>query len=147
MTKKEMASKLLECFPKSFINHNGEFIAHKKSNTYMLLDNKETWLDVAVGLVEWFSRAAYKTQCYKSDAADAKFHRFMLDGINKFLAPAKPLTNKDMELVYIYLGNGVHHALAVEFVESDCDMEILRAYSKEQDPEFYARWEGSPCRD
>lgn len=132
MTKEELASKLLECFPKSFINHQGEFIAHKKSNTYMLLHNKETWLDVAVGLVEWFSRAAYKTQCYKSAAADAKFHRFMLDGINKFLMPANPLTHEDMELVYTYLGNGIHHALAVEFVESDCNMEILRAYAREK---------------
>lgn len=141
MTREEIASKLLVYFPKSFINHNGEFIAHKKSNTYMLLGNKETWQDVAVGMLEWFSRAAYKTQCYKSAAADAKFHRFMLDGINKFLAPAKPLTNKDMELVYTYLGNGVHHALAVEFVESDCNMEILLAYAKAKDPEFAARWE------
>lgn len=130
MAKPEITLRLLECFPKSFINKNGEFIAHKKSNTYLILENKETWLDVAVGMVEWFSRAAYKTQCYNSTAADDKFHRFMLDGINKFLGPAKPLTNKDMELVYTYLGNGVHHSLAVQFVESDCNMEVLREYER-----------------
>ena len=130
MAKPEITLRLLECFPKSFINKNGEFIAHKKSNTYLILENKETWLDVAVGMVEWFSRAAYKTRCYNSTAADDKFHRFMLDGINKFLGPAKPLTNKDMELVYTYLGNGVHHSLAVQFVESDCNMEVLREYER-----------------
>jgi hypothetical protein len=130
MEKERIAQQLLECFPKSFINRNGEFIAHKKSNTYMRLDNKETWLDVAVGVVEWFSRAAYKTEPYYSDAANAKFHRFMLDGINKFLGPARPLTHEDMELVYTYLGNGVHHSLAVQFVESDCDMDLLREYER-----------------
>lgn len=130
MGKEELASKLLECFPKSFINRNGEFIAHKKSNTYMLLENKENWLDVAVGVLEWFSRAAFKTAPYKSDAANEKFHRIMLDGINKFLGPTRPLTHEDMELVYTYLGNGVHHSLAVQFVESDCNMEVLREYER-----------------
>lgn len=133
MANEEITQRLLECFPKSFINRNGEFIAHKKSNTYMLLENKETWLDVAVGLVEWFSRAAFKTEPYYSDAANAHFHRFILDGINRFLGPAIPLTHEDMELVYTYLGNGIHHSLAVQFVESDCDMELLRAYAKEKD--------------
>ena len=128
----ELARKLLECFPKSFINHNGEFIAHKKSNTYMLLENKETWLDVAVGLVEWFSRAAHKTEPYNSTAANAHFHRFMLAGINEFLKPATPLTHEDMDMVYTYLGNGVNHDLAVQFVESDCKMETLRAYARER---------------
>ena len=128
----ELVRKLLECFPKSFINSNGEFIAHKKSNTYMLLENKETWLDVAVGLVEWISRAACKTQCYKSAAADAKFHRFMRDGINKFLRPATTLTHEDMYMVYTYLGNGANHDLAVQFVENDCDMEILRDYARDK---------------
>ena len=132
MASEEMTRKLLACFPKSFINRNGEFIAHKKSNTYMLLENKETWLDVAVGLVEWFSRAAFKTEPYYSTAANNHFHRFMLAGINEFLKPATPLTHEDMELVYTYLGNGAHHALAVQFVESDCDMKILRAYARDK---------------
>lgn len=130
MAKEEITQRLLECFPKSFINRNGEFIAHKKSNTYMRLDNKENWLDVAVGVVEWFSRAAFKTEPYYSAAANDHFHRFMLHGINKFLGPARPLTHEDMELVYTYLGNGAHHSLAVQFVESDCDMELLREYER-----------------
>ena len=130
MAKEEITQRLLECFPKSFINRNGEFIADKKSNTYMLLDNKENWLDVAVGVLEWFSRAAFKTAPYKSDAANDKFHRIMLDGINRFLDPTTPLTHEDMEMVYTYLGNGAHHSLAVQFVESDCNMELLREYER-----------------
>ena len=42
MEKDRIVQRLLECFPKSFVNRNGEFIADKKSNTYMRLDNKET---------------------------------------------------------------------------------------------------------
>ena len=130
MANAESVQRLLECFPGSFVNRNGEFIAHKKSNTYMLLDNKENWLEVAVGVIEWFSRAAYKTEPYCSDAKNDHFHRFMLDGINRFLSPAKPLTHEDMELVYTYLGNCAHHSLAVQFVESDCNIELLREYER-----------------
>lgn len=132
MAREEIVLRLLECFPDSFVNRNYEFIAHKKSNTYMRLDNKENWLDVAVGIVEWFSRAAFKTAPYKSDAANAKFHSFMLDGINRFLGPARPLTHEDMDMVYTYLGNGAHHSLAVQFVESDCNMEVLREYERSE---------------
>lgn len=130
MEKERIIQQLLECFPKSFINRNGEFIAHKKSNTYMRLDNKQTWLEVAVGVVEWFSRAAFKTEAYDSWMKNERFHSFMLAGINRFLMPARPLTHEDMELVYTYLGNGVNHTLAVQFVESDCNMELLREYER-----------------
>lgn len=130
MANEEITQRLLECFPKSFITARGEFIAHKKSNTYMILATKETWLDVAVGVVEWFSRAAFKTEPYKTPEKNEHFHRFMLDGINRFLGPARPLTHEDMELVYTYLGNGAHHSLAVQFVESDCNMEVLREYER-----------------
>lgn len=124
MDKLEMAVQLAACFPGSFINKNGEFIAHKKSNTYLIFDKCQNLQDLAVAVIEWFSRAAYKTAPYHSDAANEKFNRFMLAGINKFLGT--DFTPDDMELIYIHLGNGVNHSLAVQFVESNCNMEILR---------------------
>jgi hypothetical protein len=140
MTKEEMASKLLECFPKSFINYRGEFIAHKKSNTYLIFDKCETLQDLSVAVIEWFSRAAYKTAPYYTDAGNARFNRFMLNGVNRFLGTS--FDAQDMDLIYTYLGNGVHHSMAVEFVASGYDLEILRAYARAKDPAIAARWEG-----
>ena len=130
MDRYEMALRLMRYFPGSFINHNGEFIAHKKSNTYLVFDKCENLQDLAVAVIEWLSRAAYKTEPYYSTAANNKFHRFMLDGINNFLGTE--FTNDDMELIYTHLGNGVNRKLAVQFVESNCNMEVLREHVRSE---------------
>ena len=132
MDKLEMAVQLAACFPDSFINYRGEFIAHKKSNTYLCLQNCETMEDLQCKVIEWFSRAAYKTEPYHSAYANYKFHKFMLDGVNKFLGT--DFTNEDMELIYTYLGNAVNHGQTVEFIRSGFDMKVLLeyAYKKEK---------------
>lgn len=128
MDKYETAIMLMQCFPGSFINHNGEFIAHKKSNTYLALNNCNTPLELKCKILEWLSRAAHKTAPYRSEQTNQKFHRLMLDGINEFLGTS--FTKSDMELIYTYLGNGIHHDLTVEFVESGYNMDILRRYDQ-----------------
>lgn len=130
MDKYEVALKLMRCFPRSFINHNGEFIAHAKSNTYLIFDNCGSELDLNCKVLEWFSRAAFKTEPYYTDKSNDKFHRFMLDGVNDFLGTA--FTFDDMELIYTYLGNAVHHELTVKFVESGYDLEVLREYERKR---------------
>ena len=132
MDKFEMSLKLMQSFPDSFLNPKGEFIAHKRSNTYLIFANCETLMDLQCKILEWFSRAAYKTEPYYTDKSNNKFHRFMLDGINDFLGTE--FTFDDMELIYTYLGNAVNHSLTVEFVESGYDMEILRKKYAEEVP-------------
>lgn len=139
MTHEEMAAKLLECFPKSFINYRGEFIAHKKSNTYLIFDKCQTFQDLQVAVIEWFSRAAYKTAPYYTDKGNTRFNSFMLKGINQLCGTT--FTKDDMDLIYTYLGNAVHHTMAIEFVEKGFDLEILRAYARAKDPEISKRWE------
>lgn len=130
MDKNEVAKKLMRCFPKSFINCNGEFIAHEKSNTYLIFANCEDEQELKCKVLEWFSRAAYKTAPFYSAAANIKFNRFMLDGVNAFLGAG--FTFDDMELIYTYLGNAVHHDLTIKFVESGYDMEVLREYARKR---------------
>lgn len=115
--------RLMRAFPKSFINHNLEFIAHRHSNTYFLLADCETELDVKCKVLEWFSRAAYKSQPYQTTTSNKKFHRFMLDGINEFLHTK--FTEDDIALIYQNLGNRVRHDLTIDFVESGYDMNRL----------------------
>lgn len=124
MDKFEVSLKLMRSFPDSFINPRGEFIAHRKSNTYLIFANCETLKDLQCKILECFSRAAYKTEPYYTDKSNNKFHRFMLDGINDFLGTA--FTFDDMELIYTYLGNACNHALTVKFVDSGYDLDILR---------------------
>lgn len=118
--------KLLNSFPNSFINHNGEFIAHKFSNTYFILRGCDE-TDVKCKVLEWLSRAAFKATPYRTKKSNEQFHAFMLEGINRFLGTS--FSEDDMETIYTYLGNGINHDATEQFVLiAGYDMEFFKAY-------------------
>lgn len=121
----ELITRLMNCFPHSFINQNGEFIAHAKSNTYFILRDCKTELDVKCKVLEWLSRAAYKTEPYRRRDKNEEFHKFMSGGIIEFLGVH--FSESDIETVYTYLGNACNHEKTVSFVMSGYDMKILES--------------------
>lgn len=123
MDRFDMTLALMAAFPGSFLYRTGEFIAHKRSNTYLGIKTCETEEDLKCKVLEFFSRAAHKTQPYKTARCNKEFHKFMLDGINKFLGTAFDF--RDMDLIYTYLGNAVRPDLTREFVRSGYDMQLL----------------------
>lgn len=114
---------LIRAFPNSFINRNGEFIAHLKSNQYIIIENCESELDIKCKVLEWLSRSAHKTTPYSQEWRNRNFHHFMLEGVNKYLG--KNFTSEDMELIYTHLGNACNHEKTIRFIQSDYDMNIL----------------------
>lgn len=123
MDKFEIAKKLMRCFPNSFINYMGEFIAHREANEYFILDNCKDELEVKCKVLAWFSRGAHKTAPF-GVRKNKEFHKFMLDGINKFLNTN--FTEDDMNLIYTYLGNDCNRKLCEYFVNNNYDLNILR---------------------
>ncbi len=123
----ELTAKLMNCFPNSVINHNAEFIAHIRSNTYFILKDCNDELDVKCKILEWLSRPAYKTEPYNSKRSNDQFHKFILNGINQFLKT--DFTKDDMELIYTYLGNACNHELTIEFIRNGFDLSILEKES------------------
>lgn len=121
----ELITRLMKCFPNSFINHNGEFIDHAKSNTYFILRDCKTELDLKCKVLEWLSRAAYKTEPYHRRDKNDEFHKFMRGGIIEFLGAN--FSESDMETIYTYLGNACNHKKTVRFVESGYDMSVLES--------------------
>lgn len=119
----EVKAALLEVFPRSFINDRGEFIAHERTNQYIILSNCQMPLDVECKVLEWFSSPAHKTIPYSQEWRNRKFHEFMLNGINAFLDTN--FTEQDMEKIYCALGNAVNHEKTMRFIESGYDFEIL----------------------
>lgn len=124
MVEWSIAQKLMKCFPRSFINQSGEFIAHVKSNQYIVLANCETELDVKCKVIEWFSRPAHKTEPYSTKRKNDEFHKFMLDGINEFLGTS--FTKEDMDVIYTYLGNACNHQRTIRFIENGYDVSALK---------------------
>lgn len=119
----QLITRLIHCFPRSFINQNGEFIAHAETNQYFILRDCKTELDVKCKVIEWFSRAACKTCPFDSPRRNKQFHRFMFNGVNEFLGTQ--FTAEEMEQIYTYLGNACNHEKTVRFVENAYDMGIL----------------------
>lgn len=114
---------LLKSFQESFINERDEFIAHKRSNTYLCLGDCKKPIDIECKVLEWFSRPASKGMPYSQGWRNRKFRKFMLDGINDFLET--DFSESDMEEIYQYLGNAINHEKTVRFVKSGYDFKVL----------------------
>lgn len=124
MVKWDLLKKLMDCFPGSIINQKEEFIAHIRANEYFSLRNCETEFDLKCKVLEWFSRGVYKTEPYRRKDENARFHKFMLHGINEFLGT--DFDSEDMEEIYTYLGNACNHKRTIQFVKSGYDMQALK---------------------
>lgn len=116
--------RLLKAFPKSFINHLGEFIGSLKENPYFCLADCKNELDVKCKVLEWFSGPASKSQFYSSEKRNREYHKYILDGINTFLDTN--FTFEDMELIYQELGNRANHSLTLKFIKSGYNLKVLQ---------------------
>ena len=123
MDRFEIGKRLMKCFPRSFINYQGEFIAHAYANEYFILDNCETETDVKFKVLAWLSRGAHKTEPYRTKKKNDNFHEFMLKGINKYLGTS--FTQSDIELIYTYFGNGCNKDICYKFINSGYNMSII----------------------
>lgn len=126
---KEAREKLLECFPGSFINEVDEFIAHPRTNQYFILRDCKTVEAVEAKVLEYLSRAAFKSQPYSQEWRNRRLHEFMLSGINAFLDT--DFSYEDMELIYTYMGGGIKHGLTLVFIDHDMSMKWLRSQISE----------------
>lgn len=130
MDKFEIAKELMRCFPNSFVNRNGEFIAHREANEYFILDNCQTEEDVKYKVLAWLSRGAHKTMPFGSERKNEKFHSFMLSGINKFLGTE--FTTEDIGEIYTNFGCGCNAERCREFIRSGYDMGVIDRMNKER---------------
>lgn len=128
--KLDIIKKLVACFPRSFLNERGEFIAHAAANVYFIFESSEfdtdckSELDVKCKVLEFFSRPAFKSAPFEAEAKNKQLHNFMLNGINKFLGTSFDFV--DMELIYTLLGCKINRSLTIKFIESGFDMQVLR---------------------
>lgn len=115
--------RLMRSFPNSFMNQNGEFIAHKEANEYFIINNMTDDIEMKYKALEWLSRAAHKGQPFRSAKKNKEFRKFMLSGINNFLGT--DFDECQIAIIYQELGNQVNRPLTMKFVESNYDFEVL----------------------
>ena len=115
--------KLMRSFSGSFLTDCGEIVVHSKANEYFNVQKCADELEVKCKVLEWFSRAAYKTSPYRQVKKNNEFHDFMRNGINSFLETN--FTKEDMAKIYQELGNQVNRDLTIKFINSGYDMNVL----------------------
>lgn len=117
-------TNLMILFNGSFINYRNELILVPRTNLYFSLDDVESESDLKCKVIECCSRDAYKTMPYSSPYSNKVYQNNVRRHINNYLGT--DFTREDMELIYTYLGYGVHRDLTIKFVESNYDMNILK---------------------
>lgn len=116
--------KLLQSFPRSFVNHNGEFIADLKTNQYFNLVDVENEFQCSCKVLEWLSRSASKGEPYRTHLKNREYQDKMLRGINAFLGTE--FSHEDMELIYQGLGNGINRKRTEDFIRTAYCFEVLK---------------------
>ena len=124
MTVQDSKTALLWCFPYSFINNNGEFIASKLGGASFKIDDCNTEEDIKCKVLEWLSRSACKAQPYVQEYRNRQFHESILDGINAFLGTS--FSSDDMMTIYTSLGNRIDHVLTVQFIKHGMSIKWLK---------------------
>jgi hypothetical protein len=102
---------------KPFVNDDNEFIAVPKTNSYFILEDCKDKKDVQIKMVKWLSRDCGKAQI----SPVAK--KFNQQGFNNFCGTT--FNTEEFIQIYNKLGNGVNHELALDFIDSEFDLEIL----------------------
>lgn len=122
---KEAREMLLECFPGSFVNSRDEFIAHPRTNQYFILRDCKTPEDIEAKVLEWLSRASFKSRPYSQEWRNRRFHADMRFAVNAYLDT--DFSEDDMGIIYTYLGNAINHGLTLDFIDHCMDIDWLKS--------------------
>lgn len=120
---------VMNCFPNSFINRNGEVILSEKGNVYFNAMDCADKSDIVRKLFEWCSRPIAKGIVYSSEKRNKAWREGLLNNLNEYLGTQFSL--EDMYYIYQELGNGVNHNLVMDFIESNYDMALIYDEQKE----------------
>lgn len=101
---------------KTFINYNAEVIIDKKWNVYFSTSDIRMLDDLK-------RKVLISLSYYSVKGVKPKRQKRYLDLLNKILDTS--FTYEEMELIYRFIGNGIHRKLADAFVKSGFDMQVM----------------------
>ena len=101
-----------------------ELILVRKTNLYLVVHYDMNVLDLKCTILEWLSRSACKGGSYRYERLNEKYQDKILECINYILNTS--FSHEDIDKIYTYLGNGIHHSNTIKFVQSGYDMNLLQ---------------------
>ena len=125
MVSQQVLNDLFRAFPDAIMNRNLEFVADpdRRVNSYFRLDNCHTRTDAICKVLEYLSREAHKSLHFYAEWRNQQVYDYHRNGINAFCGTN--FTQKDMSIIYTYLGNGVNRQKTLAFISSGYDLTVL----------------------
>ena len=123
---RDLLIKIMASFKESFVkcNNDGfEIILDSKSNFFFSLENVDSDCELIRRLISSVSRC-YKTEPYEKEWRNRRYQTELMTSFNKFLGTN--FIEDDFEYIYTYLGNGCNKPIAIKFIESGYDLNVLK---------------------
>lgn len=130
---RDLLIKIMASFKESFVKCNNDgfgIILDSKSNFFFSLENIDSDCELIRRLISSVSRC-YKTKPYEKEWRNRKYQTELMTSFNGFLGTN--FTEDDFEYIYTYLGNGCNKPIAIKFIESGYNIEILKQLIAERD--------------
>nr|DAY42987.1 MAG TPA: hypothetical protein [Caudoviricetes sp.] len=137
---KDFLIKIMSAFPHSFIKYyvNGgfEITLDEKNVLWFSLGEIESDLELKRRFISAISRC-YKTEPYRTFKRNIGWQQKHMVAFNKVLGTN--LTEDDFEYIYTYLGNGCNKPIAIKFIESGYDLNVLKQLVAERTRRKFGR--------
>lgn len=124
---KDFLIKIMSAFPHSFIKYyvNGgfEITLDEKNVLWFSLGEIESDLELKRRFISAVSRC-YKTEPYRTFKRNIEWQQKHISAFNKTLGTKFNID--EIAYIYTYLGNGCNKPIAIKFIESGYDLNVLK---------------------
>ena len=131
---KDFLIKIMSAFPHSFIKYfeygGFEMILDEKNVFCFSLEEIESDIELKRRFISIVSRC-YKTQPYRTFKSNIEYQQKYISAFNKALGTKFNIY--ELEDIYTYLGNGCNKPIAIKFIESGYDLNVLKQLIAERD--------------
>ena len=131
---KDFLIKIMSAFPHSFIKYyvNGgfEITLDEKNVLWFSLGEIESDIELKRRFISAISRC-YKTEPYRTSKRNIEWQQKHISAFNKTLGTK--FNDDEIAYIYTYLGNGCNKPIAIKFVESGYDLNVLKQLIAERD--------------
>jgi hypothetical protein len=114
-------------FPRSRIEYYvyGGFLIYldEKNRLWFSLEKIESDIELKRRFISVVSRC-YKSEPYRNSKRNIEWQQKHMVAFNKVLGTN--FTEDDFEYIYTYLGNGCNKPIAIKFIESGYDLNVLK---------------------
>ena len=130
---KEFLIKIMLAFPRSRIEYyvysGFEMFLDEKNKLWFSLGKIESDIELKRRFISAVSRC-YKTEPYRTSKRNTEWQQKHIFAFNEALGTK--FNDDEIAYIYTYLGNGCNKPIAIKFIESGYDLDVLKQLISEK---------------